>query len=281
MSIFRSRPVANPHPDRPQEIALGRSKRSEPSHIDITDFVDVEKAKGLIIRRRASGLLAIVAKPIIDFSTLVKEWGMLGNNRLGDCTCAGAAHIVMIYNALVGLGYTVTLADVERMYEASGWNPANSEATDQGWTLEAAQEYLRTVGLLGKPDIVAGANVSLTNEDERQVAMELFGGLYKGAEIQEANMSQFQEGKPWDYVQGSPVVGGRCFVEALSELGKGSGEVTWGTLQKATLAFEAKAVDEARVFVPVAWQSRLPESVVEEGIVDFAKLDSLVGQYAV
>jgi hypothetical protein len=94
-------------------------------------------------------------------------------------------------------------------------------------------------------------------------------------------MTQFQEGQPWDYVQGSPVVGGHCFVEALSELGKGSEEVTWGTLQKATLAFEAKAVDEARVFVPVAWQSKLPESVVEAGIVDFAKLDSLVGQYAV
>jgi hypothetical protein len=268
-TVFRSTPVDHPHPLRPQELALGRSARSKKPSIDLADFVDVEKAKTVF---------PVTEQELVDLTTLVPSWPMFGNDRFGDCTCAGAAHMVQVFQALVGDAFTVTEADVLRMYEASGWSPSKPE-TDQGWSLEAAGEYLEKTGLQGTPNIVTNAGVSLTDQDAQQVALELFGGLYEGMECPQSALQQFQEGKPWTVVPGSTIAGGHCVTRPKNKIGVTGYHVTWGGIIPATEEFENEFIDELVVFVPVAWESKLPEYILQAGIVDFAKLESLVSQF--
>lgn len=260
---------------RDHGMKLGRSERSEAPKIKLRDFVDVEKA---------------VASPVpleqsVDYATLVPSWPMFLNDKLGDCTCAGAAHAVQTFAAMAGDSFTVTDADVEKMYEASGYEPSKVEPdgenpTDQGWTLEAAENYLKTVGLQGEPNIETGAEVTLHDEEEEQVALELFGCLYEGMECPESALTQVQEGKPWTVVAGSQIAGGHCVIRPKSVLAKTGYHVSWGTLIPATDEFDKEYFDEYRVFVPKNWEAKLPEAVLKLGIVDFSKLESLVTQYA-
>lgn len=284
MTVFHSSPVANPHPLRPQELALGRSERSKKPAIELRDFVDVEKMIAYVARKRVAAEPVIHEQPVVDYSTLITAWEMFLNDTLGDCTCASVAHGNMIFAALVGKAFGVTNADILRMYEHSGYVPGKPE-TDQGWTLEAAAEFDRTIGLLGTPEspqpgIVASAGVSVTDDDAQQVAMELFGGLSSGCEVPESAVSEFQEGKPWTVVKGSPIVGGHAIWKAKNELRKSGLFVTWGALQQAEEAWEKEYIDEYLAFVPVDWESKLPEELLKAGVVDFAKLQSLVNQYS-
>jgi hypothetical protein len=273
------------HPLRSGPRKLGRSERS--AHLigfNLRDYVDVEKALDLINKRRAEGKGAIHEATTIDWSLLVKVWEMFLNERLGDCTCAGAAHAGMIFNAAVGHVYLPTDEDIERMYEHSGWNPKESEATDQGWTLVGAAEFLKTIGILGTetspaPDIEAFSEVSVDDDDAAEVASELFGGIYTGCVIREAADNQFGEGKEWTSVPGSPELGGHCIHEAKTVLRESGLYVTWGALQPADEAWKKENVDEKVNFVPKAWEEKVPPEVVEAGVVDFAELEKLVSQY--
>jgi hypothetical protein len=261
------------------ELKLGRRSRSvERVKVNIRDFVDIERAARYIAERRAANEPVVTEKPVVDFSLLVRVWEMFLNDRLGDCTCASVAHGRMIFAALIGEAIKISNAEIERMYEASGWRPGHPN-TDQGWTLVDAAGYARTKGLLGTPDIDAYAEVSVGDDDAQQVAMELFAGLSSGCEVPQSAMTQFQEGKPWTPVKGSPIEGGHAIWKAKSELRKSGVFVTWGALQPAVEAWEKEYVDEYLAFVPHAWEKKLPAELVAAGIVDFAKLRSLVTQY--
>ena len=260
------------HPNRAHDLRYGRTKKSPTPKIAVSDFVDVEKA--------AAVGFPIKEEQVVDLTTLIRSFAMFLNDTYGDCTCAGAAHAIQVFRALVGLPFTVTDADVLRMYEASGFRPGNP-STDQGWTLQAAAEFLAKVGLLGTPNIVASAAVSLTNLDEQQVALELFGGLYEGCEVPQSAETQYHEGKPWTVTaKESNIVGGHCITRPKNTLRVAGKHVTWGSLQEATEAWEKTYIDELMVFVPVDWEKQLPEYLLKAGIVDFSKLASLVTQFA-
>lgn len=295
MSVFTSDPVEHPHPLRAQTLRGGRSARSKPKFF-VGEFVDIEKAVHWLVKRVAAGQSAIVAKPVVDYSLLVRVWQMYLNDTLGDCTCASVAHGLMVFAAMLGIEVTITDQDIERMYEHSGWSPKNSEATDQGWTLEAAGEFARTIGLFGtpaapKPDIDAWAGVATDDNAEQQVAMELFGGLSSGIECPQSALTEFQEGKPWTVVPGSPIAGGHAIWKVKSVtlpsgllVASGSFEVassyvTWGGLAPAEEAWDKEYVDEHIAFVPADWENKIPPEVAEAGIVDFSALKSLVGTY--
>lgn len=259
------------HPLRPSRLRLGRSERSPAPKIKLRDFVDIEKA---------AAKLPVAVEQEVDYAHLVPSWPMFGNDKLRDCTCAAAGHAKQVFDAMVGQPCTVDLRDIERMYEAAGWDPTKVEPngenpTDQGWTLDAAAEYLRGPGLQGEPDIDAFAGVSLTDEDEQQVARELFGGTYEGMECPQSALQEAQEGKPWVVVKDSPIAGGHCVYRPKNILASTGYYVSWGALIPATLEFEKEYIDEIKAFVPHNWEAKLPEAILELGIVDFSKLASL------
>jgi hypothetical protein len=268
---------ATPHPLRDHELHLGRSGKSDVK-LKFEDFVDVEAAVDFVSRRKKAGKPPVTEQPLIDFSLLVQEWHMYLNDQLGDCTCADQAHGRMVWAAMVGESIAITDQMVAKMYEASGWRPGQPQ-TDQGWTLQAAAGYLRTTGFLGKPDIEAYAEVSTTNDDAQQIAMELFGGLSTGIECPESALQQFREGRPWVIVPNSPIAGGHAIRKVKSQLRKSGVYVTWGGLAPADEPWEKEYVDELVCEVPANWQEKMPAELVEAGLVDFSKLESLVNSF--
>lgn len=178
----------------------------------------------------------------------VADWGMLGNDQWGDCTCAAVGH-KRIGDVFVNKGsvLTVTNQDVLALYSAvTGFNP-NDPSTDQGAVCQDVLGYWRRNGFLGEK-IVAFAKVDISNVTELKQAISLFGQVYCGMNFPGSAMTQFNDGQPWDVVRGATIEGGHCVtIGAYSASGLEC--VTWGAVQKMTWKFFQKYFEEAWVIV--------------------------------
>jgi len=72
---------------------------------------------------------------------LTNGWGMMLNDTLGDCTCAAWGTVFKLLTGVSGAPVTPTDAEIATMYQASGWDPNNSAATDNGWFISDALDY--------------------------------------------------------------------------------------------------------------------------------------------
>ena len=109
-------------------------------------------------------------------------WGMMLNDRIGDCTCAAAGHAIQVWTAGHGNELTLPDSDVLNLYErVSGYDP-NTGANDNGAVeLNVLKEW-RTNGIGGHK---IGAYCALNMRDTREVkeALYLFGGVYLGVAL--------------------------------------------------------------------------------------------------
>lgn len=184
-------------------------------------------------------------------ASLVKnDWGMLGNDYYGDCTCAGAAHRAMVWNAAGGRQISFKTQDVLGVYSAvTGFDP-NDPSTDQGAMIRDVLKYCRNTGMKDANGVVhkIGAYVSIDAKDFKQLlqALYLFEVVEIGFEVPAFAMDQFNDGDPWvlenhnTQIEGGhdvPIVG-RPNAEGLQV-------VTWGQIQKMGKGFYEKYNDEA------------------------------------
>ncbi len=114
-----------------------------------------------------------------------EPWGMMANDRLGDCTCAGMGHFLQLVTANAQ-GSPVTLSDQDIIlaYEAAcGYNPGDPR-TDQGGVEIDILNYWRTNGI-GPAGHKITAFVAVNPLTHREVmqALALFGGLYTGVAL--------------------------------------------------------------------------------------------------
>jgi hypothetical protein len=187
------------------------------------------------------------------YGTIFGDWGMLGNDRVGDCVPAGMAHEVMGFNRLAGHPVTFDEASVLRTYtDVGGYNP-NDPSTDQGCDVRAAHAYWQTEGIVDSAGArhKIGAYVFLTPGDYVQLmqAAYLFEFVGIGVTITRAQQEQFQAGLPWEYVPGSPVEGGHYVVPTGRASLTDNGLLTWGKRWSFTRPFYEKQCDEAIVAV--------------------------------
>jgi hypothetical protein len=171
-------------------------------------------------------------------------WDMLGNDEVGDCTCAEVGHQI---NQLTwyGSGTEVkpTTAQVIAFYSAiTGYNPSKP-STDQGAYVQDVLAYWRKVGLIGHK-ILAYAAVDVANQTQVKQALALFGSLSVGLNFPDSAMDDFNAGRVWDVVKGAQVEGGHC-VMAVGYDAAGVDIITWGARTRVTWAFWKKYVDEA------------------------------------
>ncbi|MGW2724789.1 hypothetical protein [Streptomyces sp. NPDC001492] len=174
------------------------------------------------------------------------RWPMYANDCVGDCTCAGVAHMV---NQLTfyGSGTEVTPAEdsVLRMYSAiTGYDPDNP-ATDTGAYCQDVLKYWRTAGLEGHR-IAAYAALDVANLTEVKQAIAAFGTVYVGMNFPDSAMRQFNAGHVWDVVRSARIEGGHCVIVGAYGHGR-FGLVTWGQETEMTEAFWKRYVDEAWV----------------------------------
>lgn len=174
-------------------------------------------------------------------------WGMLGNDGVGDCVFAGAAHEHMVWCASADTKTTFTDTGVLRAYsDVTGYVPGN-ETTDQGTEVREALKYRRETGILDSKGTAhkIGAFVKLEpgNTDHLLEALYLFGAVGIGIRFPESAWAQFDAGIPWRIVSGSAIEDGH-YVPLVARRYR-LVCVTWGRLQEMTLGFYKKHCDEA------------------------------------
>jgi hypothetical protein len=188
---------------------------------------------------------------------LANDIGMFGNDTIGDCAAAEAAHASMLLSQLGGHPEALfTDKEVIEFYSAvTGYDPADP-STDQGTDYRDMMKYLRAHGITdarGVPHKI-GAFVLLEqgNVDELDMALYLFGNVPVGVDLPDSAMDQFNRGEAWDVVKGAHVEGGHAIggvqkVDATHYL-----FTTWGRKQPVTRRFLAKYLNQA-------WGTLAPE----------------------
>jgi hypothetical protein len=171
-----------------------------------------------------------------------KLYPMLGNDRLGDCTIAGMAHARTVYAGLIGQKSIPTECTVTKLYKKLTGGP------DTGLVELDVLNYWRQNSFSGEK-ILAYAKISdITNHVHVKQAIQLFGGLYLGFNVQENCLSDFGNHIPW--TPGKLLNEGHA-IFATSYDPDFITVLTWGNTQKGDWKWWDECVDEAYVILPM------------------------------
>lgn len=177
-----------------------------------------------------------------DPAALVALSDSLANDRLANCTAAGACHLVEAITAAAGSPVTLSAADAVAFYELStGYNP-HDPSTDRGGNELDVLHYWRDHGLDGKGAHAIDDFVGVDPHDPEmtRIAAWLFG-LYFGCELPDAWLQI--EGGGFVWKPGRPDFNnGHCFMSKAYT--KDGPEVdSWGLLGTITDAAVSKLCD--------------------------------------
>lgn len=172
-------------------------------------------------------------------------WLMNGNDQFGDCVIADCAHQEMLRTANVGAIWIPTLTQVLELYAYfQGYTGDQTSLpaieaylanNDNGCDELTVIQYLTRTGWGGRK-LDSSANLDATQLDQIKWAVCIFGASRLGLNLPDSAQSQFEAGKPWDYVAGASLDGGHD-VPVVKYDGQYYYVVTWGQLQPVTPAF--------------------------------------------
>ncbi len=182
------------------------------------------------------------------------NWGMMGNDTLGDCTMADGAHQIMLHTANSSSAIVIPAeADVVAAYSAAtGYNPADPN-TDQGGVEADICAFMQTTGICGHKSDGWG-NIEPSNLDHVRWAVQLFGACRIGVNLPQEAMDATDAKEPWDIGGNTTILGGHD-VPIVKYDSSYFYVVTWGKLQAVTPAFIAAYCDEAHAEVYADWIS--------------------------
>jgi len=190
-----------------------------------------------------------------DLTTKVKNWGMMDNDQIGDCTCAAAGHLIMEWTANAGKKM-VTPSDNEIVaaYSAiTGYNPTTG-ANDNGAVEIDVLNYWRQTGIAGDQ---IGAYIALEPANHIHImdSVYIFGGCYIGLQLPISAQDQVKNHQPWSVPpggttgDGKPGSWGGHAVPVMAYDARGVTVVTWGALQTMTWTFWEAYCEEAYAIV--------------------------------
>lgn len=241
-------------------------RRNTPRH-DARAFADL---------LRPATKAAVPAHPVSqdNFTPLGGGWAMLGNDVAGDCVSVTWANIRRLMTHLAGAERYPSQDEVWALYKTQ--NPhfdPNGDPNVNGPGSPAdggmdIQELLDHLVKEGGPDGVKAlgwAKVDLTDLDEVKAAISIFGYLWTGIVVQEAQMEQFNDEQAWDWVSGSPEDGGHSVISG-GYTGQPSGDVefeTWMQETAFTDNYWRHGVEEGYI---VIWPEHTGTAEFQEGI---------------
>ena len=165
---------------------------------------------------------------------------MDGNDKLGDCTIAGLAHAITVYSGLLGQKQIMATPAVEKLYfQLTG-------GQDTGLNELNVLNYWRQNAVSGD-EILAYVKIDPKNHTHIQQAIQMFGGVYLGFQVQQNAIPDFDARKPW--TPGTLTQDGHC-VYAVAYDQNFVTVLTWGNTQQGTWAWWDECVDEAYAILP-------------------------------
>src|ERR1700722_13143211 len=163
-----------------------------------------------------------------------------GDDTLGDCTIAGLAHATTVYDGLLSKKKIMPSASVVKLYEKLTGGP------DTGLNELDVLKYWSNNKVYGS-DILAFVSIDPKNHTHVEQAINLFGGVYLGFQVQANAIQDFDAHKPW--TPGTLTQDGHA-VYAVAYDASGVTVLTWGSTQQGTWGWWDECVDEAYAIVP-------------------------------
>jgi hypothetical protein len=163
-----------------------------------------------------------------------------GNDEYGDCTFAGMAHARTTYGGLVGVKNIPVAKDVINAYFKF------TCGKDSGCNELAVLKYWRKKGFAGEKPL-GFVSIDPKNHTHVKQAIQLFGGVYLGFNVQEQCQNDFENGVTW--TPGTLLNEGHA-IYAVSYDKDTVTVLTWGNIQKGTWDWWDETVDEAYAILP-------------------------------
>ena len=169
-----------------------------------------------------------------------KLFPMDGNDTLGDCTIAALAHSVTTYRGLVSKQNIMAKAAVVKLYmHLTG-------GVDSGLQELDVLNYWRQNAVSGD-QILSYVSIQPKNHTHVQQAIQLFGGVYLGFQVQANCIQEFEARQPWTP---GPLTNDGHAVYAVAYDQNYLTVLTWGNTQQASWAWWDECVDEAYAILP-------------------------------
>ena len=165
---------------------------------------------------------------------------MDGNDVLGDCTIAALAHAQTAFDGLLGKKVIMAKPAVVKLYNHL------TGGVDSGLSELKVLNYWRDNQVSGD-QIITYVSIDPKNHTHIQQAIQLFGGVYLGFQVQENCVQEFDAHQPW--TPGKLTNDGH----AVFAVGYDQNQVTvltWGNTQQGTWAWWDECVDEAYAILP-------------------------------
>jgi hypothetical protein len=180
------------------------------------------------------------------------DYGMLGNDTVGDCTVAAAYHMIANWEEVVdGDAYLFTTQQALATYsEITGYNPIDP-STDQGANESDILDYWTNTGIDGHA-IIGRATLDVQNIDHVKAAIYTFGGIYIGFQVPQS-IADSPDFKHWRLLPTDSLSGSGHAVCNLGYGRAGTTCVSWGALYTMTWDFWQAYVDEAYALVSRDW----------------------------
>lgn len=192
-----------------------------------------------------------IPAPSADWTKAVSAWGMLANDRIGDCTAAGVLHQLQVWYNSNGFAYTPTDDEAVALYSTTSDYPKE----DDGAVEQTVLQYWQSTGITTPFDTSHIAFASLNPKDINQIklSVQYFGGCYLGIELPLTAQTQ----DVWEVVStdgdGAPGSwGGHCVI-AVAYDEQYVTVVTWGKLLKVAPAFLEAYCEESYALVSEDW----------------------------
>lgn len=193
-----------------------------------------------------------------------EKWGMMLNDKYGDCTCAAVGHAIQTFTANASTIFTAPDDAVQGLYvtvtgqEGGAFDPATG-ANDNGCAISDVLKEYRKNGLAGHK-LGAYVEVAPSNMDHIRAAIALFGVVNFGVSLPISAQSQ----EVWDVPAGQKLTGdwvpgswgGHSIIGIRYELSsKRFWVVTWGAEKQVTAAWLLAYCDEIYALLAQDWIS--------------------------
>lgn len=205
---------------------------------------------------------------------MIKDWGMLGNDKYGCCVFAGAAHEHMFWNKFRDVDVPFKEKDVLADYGAvTGFDP-DVPSSDRGTYTIDALKYRQKTGMKDavgmRHQIGAYAQIQVDEPEDLMASVYLMKATAIGFLCPSYIMTQLSEGKPWSVKPGNWRIEGGHYVPIVGYDKDYVYCVTWGQIQPMTWEFYQKYTDEAYAIIS---EEMMKEGKSPEGF-DIASLEA-------